>query len=110
MGWWRLGGGSAIDTAKAVSGQSGLPVVSVPTTYSGAEWTRSSACVTGGAGQAGGGGARTVAVDLRPVADVGLPRGESGGTAMNALAHCAEALYTRGPTEETDDPRSTAPR
>src|SRR4029450_3513436 len=34
-----LGGGSAIDTAKAVSAQTGLPVVSVPTTYSGAEWT-----------------------------------------------------------------------
>ena len=34
-----LGGGSAIDTAKAVSAQSGLAVVSVPTTYSGAEWT-----------------------------------------------------------------------
>ena len=35
-----VGGGSAIDTAKAVSAATGLPVVSVPTTYSGAEWTR----------------------------------------------------------------------
>ena len=34
-----VGGGSAIDTAKAVSAETGLPVVSVPTTYSGAEWT-----------------------------------------------------------------------
>src|SRR5918996_4503952 len=34
-----LGGGSAIDTAKAVSADAGLPVVSIPTTYSGAEWT-----------------------------------------------------------------------
>jgi maleylacetate reductase len=34
-----LGGGSAIDTAKAVSARTGLPVVSNPTTYSGAEWT-----------------------------------------------------------------------
>ena len=34
-----LGGGSAIDTAKAVSAETGLPVVSIPTTYSGAEWT-----------------------------------------------------------------------
>ena len=33
------GGGSAIDTAKAASAESGLPLVSVPTTYSGAEWT-----------------------------------------------------------------------
>ena len=29
-----VGGGSAIDTAKAVSARRGLPVVSVPTTYS----------------------------------------------------------------------------
>ena len=35
-----LGGGSAIDTAKAVSSESGLPIVSIPTTYSGAEWTQ----------------------------------------------------------------------
>ena len=35
-----VGGGSAIDTAKAVSAETGLPVVSVPTTYSGSEWTR----------------------------------------------------------------------
>jgi glycerol dehydrogenase-like iron-containing ADH family enzyme len=34
-----IGGGSAIDTAKAASAGSGLPLVSVPTTYSGAEWT-----------------------------------------------------------------------
>ena len=33
------GGGSAIDTAKAASAASGLQLVSVPTTYSGAEWT-----------------------------------------------------------------------
>ena len=34
-----VGGGSAIDTGKAASAQTGLPLVSVPTTYSGAEWT-----------------------------------------------------------------------
>ena len=34
-----LGGGSAIDTAKAVSAGRDLPLVSIPTTYSGAEWT-----------------------------------------------------------------------
>ena len=36
-----LGGGSAIDLAKAISVETGLPVVSIPTTYSGAEWTPS---------------------------------------------------------------------
>ena len=32
-----VGGGSAIDLAKAISAETGLPLVSVPTTYSGAE-------------------------------------------------------------------------
>jgi maleylacetate reductase len=32
-----LGGGSAIDTAKAASAATGLPLVAVPTTYAGAE-------------------------------------------------------------------------
>ena len=36
-----LGGGSAIDLAKAIVVETGLPQVSVPTTYSGAEWTPS---------------------------------------------------------------------
>ena len=36
-----VGGGSAIDLAKAISAETGLPLVSVPTTYSGAEWTPS---------------------------------------------------------------------
>ena len=34
-----LGGGSAIDLGKALSAAAELPLVSIPTTYSGAEWT-----------------------------------------------------------------------
>ena len=34
-----LGGGSAIDLGKAISAAAGVPLVSVPTTYAGAEWT-----------------------------------------------------------------------
>ena len=34
-----IGGGSAIDLGKAISARTRLPLVSVPTTYSGAEWT-----------------------------------------------------------------------
>ena len=34
-----VGGGSAIDLGKAISAAADVPVVSVPTTYSGAEWT-----------------------------------------------------------------------
>ena len=98
-----LGGGSAIDTAKAVSSETGLPLVSIPTTYSGAEWTsgfgmRNASART----KVGGGGARPVGIVYEPELTLDLPARESAGTAMNALAHCAEALYTTGRTEETD--------
>ena len=43
----------------------------------------------------GGAGAVTVAVVYEPTLTLELPRAESVGTAMNALAHCAEALYAR---------------
>jgi maleylacetate reductase len=95
-----VGGGSAIDLAKAT----GLPVVSVPTTYSGAEWTGffgvrdRSRRMTGG-----GGGAHLVGIVYEPKLTLDLPRAESGGTAMNALAHCAEALYVQGRNPTGDE-------
>lgn len=98
-----LGGGSAIDTAKAVSSQTDLPVVSIPTTYSGAEWTSGYGVRDGSIPtKLGGGGARTVAIVYQVELTLDLPARESAGTAMNALAHCAEALYTAGRAEETD--------
>ena len=98
-----LGGGSAIDTVKAVSSDAGLPIVSIPTTYSGAEWTQGFGMRDRDAGvKRGGGGAQTVAIVYDPTLTVGLPQGESAGSAMNALAHCAEALYTRGRSDDSD--------
>jgi maleylacetate reductase len=91
-----LGGGSAIDTAKAVSARTGLPVVSVPTTYSGAEWTPGFGVRDEARGvKVGARGAHLAAIVYEPELTLDLPPGESGGTAMNALAHCAEALYVR---------------
>ena len=88
------GGGSAIDTAKAASAASGLPLVSVPTTYSGAEWTESYGVRDPGKRMVGGGGGANLAgIVYEPELTLDLPRPESGGTAMNALAHCVEALY-----------------
>jgi len=49
--------------------------------------------------KAGGSGANTLAVVYEPALTLDLPRGESIGTAMNALAHCAEALYA-GPCDD----------
>ena len=98
-----LGGGSAIDTAKAVSSDTGLPIVSIPTTYSGAEWTQGYGMRDREAGvKRGGGGAHTVAIVYDPELTLGLPQAESAGSAMNALAHCAEGLYTRARTDESD--------
>ena len=95
-----LGGGSAIDSAKAVSAETGLPLVAVPTTYAGAEWTGFFG-VRDAARQVkeGGSGAHTVAIVYEPRLTLELPRAESGGTAMNALAHCVEALYVSDSSE-----------
>ena len=97
-----LGGGSAIDTAKAVSAETSLPVVSIPTTYSGAEWTTFFGVRDPGRRMRGGGaGARVEGVVYEPELTLGLPRAETVGTALNALAHCAEALYvTRADARE----------
>jgi len=98
-----VGGGSAIDTAHAASASTGLPVVSVPTTYSGAEWTpsfgvrRPDRTMVGG-----GGGAKLAAIVYEVALTLDLPRAETVGTALNALAHCAEALYSNRRSDEGD--------
>ena len=98
-----LGGGSAIDTTKAVSSETGLPMISIPTTYSGAEWTQGFGMRDPEAGiKRRGEGAHTAAIVYDPALTLDLPASESAGTAMNALAHCAEALYTTGRGEGTD--------
>ncbi|HWG55316.1 MAG TPA: iron-containing alcohol dehydrogenase [Gaiellaceae bacterium] len=98
-----VGGGSAIDTAKAASAATGIPVVSVPTTYSGAEWTGFFGVRDRDRRLRGGGaGARLHAVVYEPELTVDLPRAETVGTALNALAHCAEALYAEGHNAAAD--------
>jgi maleylacetate reductase len=98
-----FGGGSAIDTAKNASSQTGLPVVSVPTTYSGAEWTGGFGIRTPERRMVGGGGGANLAAIVYDVElTLGLPREATVGTAMNALAHCAEALYVTGHNDAAD--------
>ncbi len=99
-----LGGGSSIDTAKAVSAETGLPVVSVPTTYSGAEWTPFFGVRDQERRQRGGGAGATVAgIVYEPELTLGLPCDVTVGTALNALAHCAEALYVEGHNAAADE-------
>ena len=99
-----VGGGSAIDTGKYASAQTGKPVVHVPTTYSGAEWTtfygiRSPDRLM----QGGGAGAHPVALVYDVELTLDLPPDVTAGTALNGLAHCAEALYVRGHNAEGDE-------
>jgi alcohol dehydrogenase class IV len=86
-----LGGGRVIDTAKAIAGARGGMCAAIPTTLSGAELTpfhRTPKDVPG---------ARLVRPAL-VVADPDLmasqPLAELAASAMNALAHAMEALYT----------------
>ena len=107
-----VGGGSAIDTAKAASAASGLALVSVPTTYSGSEWTPSFGVRNPDRRLLGGGsGAHLAGIVYDPGLTLTLPREQTVGTAMNALAHAAEALYVAGRNDRADrDAREAATR
>ena len=99
-----LGGGSTIDTGKAVSSETSLPLVSIPTTYSGAEWTAFFGVRDSGRRMRGGGaGANLAGIVYEPELTLELPRPETVGTALNALAHCAEALYVKERNDEDDE-------
>jgi maleylacetate reductase len=92
-----VGGGSAIDLGKAISAEADLPLVSVPTTYAGAEWTPYFGIRDPDRKMKGGGsGAHLRGAVYEPELTLTLPRAETVGTAMNALAHCAEAMYAEG--------------
>jgi alcohol dehydrogenase class IV len=86
-----LGGGRVVDSAKAIAGAGGLSCAAIPTTLSGAEMTPFHRMPAG--------------VDefrfVRPslvIAEPGLmasqPEPQLSASAMNALAHAIEALYT----------------
>jgi maleylacetate reductase len=88
-----LGGGRVIDTAKAIGAVGGQQVVAIPTTLSGAEMTGIHRLPAGAEDRARG--------LIRPslvLADSDLmtsqPETELRYSAMNALAHGADSLYT----------------
>jgi alcohol dehydrogenase class IV len=88
-----LGGGRVIDTAKAVAAIEGQRVVAVPTTLSGAEMTAIHR-LPAGAEQRARGLVRPQVVLADPQLMTGQPEAQLRASAMNALAHGADSLYT----------------
>lgn len=86
-----LGGGRVIDAAKAVAAVRGGRVAAIPTTLSGAEMTAIHRLPAGHQATAG---VRPALVIADPEAMTSLPERELRATAMNALAHGADSLYT----------------
>ncbi len=88
-----FGGGRVIDTAKAIAAVSGAEVAAVPTTLSGAEMT--------GIHRLPAGAEDRVTALVRPALAIAAPEAMTGhaesrlrASAMNALAHAADSLYT----------------
>jgi len=89
-----IGGGSTIGFGKAIALSSSLPVIAVPTTYSGSEMTTIWGISEGGAKKTGRDPkVLPKAVIYDPQLTLGLPVATSTASGMNAIAHCCEALY-----------------
>ncbi len=89
-----VGGGSTIGLAKAIALALDLPIVAVPTTYSGSEMTPIWGVTEDGIKKTGRDPKvlpRAVIYDPILVADMPLRIAAPSG--INALAHCVEALY-----------------
>jgi maleylacetate reductase len=88
-----LGGGRVIDTAKAIAAVEGQRVVAIPTTLSGAEMTGIHR-LPAGAEERARGLVRPEGVLADPYLMTSLPEPHLRSSAMNALAHGADSLYT----------------
>jgi alcohol dehydrogenase class IV len=88
-----LGGGRVIDTAKAVASVTGAEVSAIPTTLSGAPVTGFHRLPAGREADADG-FARPSLILGYGEAMTSAPEPQLRATAMNALAHGAESLYT----------------
>jgi len=89
-----IGGGSTIGLAKAIALESALPILAIPTTYSGSEMTPIYGITEAGLKRTGRDPKvlpRCVIYD--PVLTLGLPVAVSVTSGINAIAHAAEALY-----------------
>jgi len=99
-----VGGGSATGLAKAVALTTGLPVLAVPTTYSGSEATPVWG-LTEGARKTTGTDPRVLPAVIVYDASLtlSLPVALSVASGLNALAHCVDSMWAPGA-----DPVNTA--
>lgn len=88
-----LGGGRVIDTAKAIASVSGARVAAIPTTLSGAEMTGIHRLPAGAEDRVRS-LVRAELVVADPEAMTSLPERQLRASAVHALAHAADSLYT----------------
>jgi maleylacetate reductase len=89
-----VGGGSAIGLAKSIAHEIGLPILALPTTYSGSEATPIFGLTEGERKVTARDSRvlpRTVIYD--PELVLGLPAAVAAASGLNAIAHCVEGLW-----------------
>lgn len=91
-----IGGGSTVGLAKAIALELELPILAVPTTYAGSEMTAIWGLTENGLKRTGTDPrVRPKTVIYDPELTLGLPFAISLTSAINAVAHCVEALYAK---------------
>jgi len=98
-----LGGGSTVGLAKAVALTERIPILAVPSTYAGSEMTPVWGLTEGGVKMTGRDpGVAPATVIYDPELTYSLPAATTAASGLNALAHCADALWAPGRDPLTD--------
>lgn len=98
-----VGGGSVIGLAKAIALTEGIPIVALPTTFSGSEATPTHGTTAGGVKRTGRDPRVLPAIVLYdPDLLAGIPPRLAAASGMNAVAHCVEALWAEGANPVVD--------
>lgn len=91
-----IGGGSSIGLAKAVALETELPIIAIPTTYSGSEMTPIYGITEHGVKKTGKAShVQPQVVIYDPDLTLNLPRDVSITSGINAIAHAVEGLYAK---------------
>jgi alcohol dehydrogenase class IV len=89
-----VGGGAATGLCKGIAYESRLPIIAVPTTYSGSEMTGFCGMTIDGVKRMHQSRAMLPSVVVYdPELSLSLPPRLTAASAMNALAHCIDAVY-----------------